>query len=142
MSLSIIAHSAGPVSAGTSAGVLQPSVLATHSFADAPRLDVLLVPGGRGTRRNDSGVEDFVRQRFARLDYLLSVCTGAVSLAKAGVLGGRRATTNKAAWAWATSHGDNVTWVPAARWVEDGKVWTSSGVSAGAWAPLYRPAAS
>lgn len=115
--------------------VQAPHIVATHAFADAPPLDILLVPGGIGNRvlnqNNDTVVEDFVAARYPQLRYLLSVCTGAASLAKAGVLDGRRATTNKAAWAWATQFGHGVQWQPTARWTEDGNVWTSSGVSAG-----------
>ena len=81
--------------------------------------------------QNNTWVEDFIASRFSELDYVLSVCTGAVSLAKSGVLNGKRATTNKSAWSFGTSSGTNITWVPTARWVEDGKVWTSSGVAAG-----------
>lgn len=112
-----------------------PSIVATHTFDNTPPLDILLIPGGIGNRvldeNDDTVIEDFVAARYPELQYLLSVCTGAASLAKSGVLQGRRATTNKAAWAWATQFGDNVTWVPTARWVEDGNIWTSSGVSAG-----------
>lgn len=111
------------------------SIVATHSFADAPALDVLLVPGGMGNRylndTADTAMEDFVAARYPSLQYLLSVCTGAATLAKSGVLRGRKATTNKAAWTWATSFGDGIQWMPTARWTEDGNVWTSSGVSAG-----------
>lgn len=148
ITLAIIAHEIGPVSAKppphrmTADGplmdlgyMLQPTIMATHTFANAPALDVLLVPGGLGNRvleqANDTSVEDFVRLRFDQLDYLLSVCTGALSLARAGVLNGRRATTNKSAWDSVVGSGTNVTWVPSARWVVDGKVWTSSGVSSG-----------
>lgn len=115
--------------------VQAPSILATHTFANAPDLDILLVPGGMGNRalneNNDTVIEDFVAARYPQLQYLLSVCTGAASLAKSGVLNGRRATTNKAAWAWATQFGDGVEWVPSARWTVDGNIWTSSGVAAG-----------
>jgi putative intracellular protease/amidase len=148
MSLAVIAAQAGPVSSGAPphgmapgmppmdlGHMLQPKFVATHSFRDAPALDVLLVPGGVGNivleQTNNTSVEDFIALRFNQVDYLLSVCTGSVSLAKAGVLEGRRATTNKGAWAWVSSQGRNVTWVPTARWVQDGKIWTSSGVSAG-----------
>lgn len=66
-----------------------------------------------------------------QVKYILSVCTGSTILARAGILDGRPATTNKRAWAWATSTGPAVDWVHAARWVEDGDIWTSSGISAG-----------
>ncbi|KAK4162915.1 class I glutamine amidotransferase-like protein [Cladorrhinum sp. PSN259] len=114
-----------------------PHILATHTFDTAPPLDILLVPGGMGNRvlheNNDTVMEDFVAARYGsgELQYLLSVCTGAGTLAKSGVLNGRRATTNKAAWAWPTQFGEGVKWVPTARWTEDGNIWTSSGVSAG-----------
>ncbi|KAK3365120.1 class I glutamine amidotransferase-like protein [Lasiosphaeria ovina] len=115
--------------------MVHPTIVATHSFGNAPALDVLLVPGGIGNvaleQANNTSVEDFIRQRYPKLDYLVSVCTGAGSLAKAGVLEGRRATSNKGAWDWVTKQGTNVTWVPSARWVVDGNIWTSSGVSAG-----------
>lgn len=94
-------------------------------------LDVLLVPGGGGTRKDVSHEIDFVRTVYPSLRYLISVCTGSTIVARAGVLDGRRATTNKKAWAWATSFGNDVSYVPHARWVQDGNVWTSSGVSAG-----------
>ncbi|KJZ68213.1 hypothetical protein HIM_12400 [Hirsutella minnesotensis 3608] len=108
-------------------------MVATHSFANAPELDIILVPGGRGTRSleqaNDTSVEDFVRSRYNSLKYLLSVCTGAVSLAKAGLLEGLRATTNKRDWKWVTLHGENVTWVPTARWVDQCQTfWLHTGL--------------
>ena len=61
----------------------------------------------------------------------MSVCTGAALLARAGVLDERQATSNKAAFSWVVGQGPRVRWVKQARWVEDGKFWTSSGVSAG-----------
>ena len=150
MSLSIIGKEVGPVSTIAPPHIMAPgeppmdlsfmigpSITATHTFENAPDLDILFVPGGQGNvvlaLANDTWVEDFVASRFGQLDYLLSVCTGAASLAKSGVLNGKRATTNKSAWSWTTSFGENVTWVPTARWTEDGKVWTSSGVAAGEW---------
>jgi len=111
------------------------SIMATHSFTDAPPLDILLVPGGIGNRylndTTDTAIEYFVAVHYPSLQYLLSVCTGAATLAKSGVLRGRKATTNKAAWTWATSFGQGIQWMPTARWTEDGNVWTSSEVSAG-----------
>jgi transcriptional regulator GlxA family with amidase domain len=66
-----------------------------------------------------------------RAEIVASVCTGSALLAKAGVLDGRRATTNKNAFDWVASQGPAVHWQRRARWVEDGKFITSSGVSAG-----------
>lgn len=148
MTLSIISKEVGPVSSiplphKMSEGEplmelgfwLGPSITATHTPGNAPALDILLVPGGTGVDvrglMNDTWVEDFIASRVDQLDYLLSVCTGAASLAKSGALSGKKATTNKSAWASVVSYGTNITWVPSARWVEDGKVWTSSGVAAG-----------
>ncbi len=61
----------------------------------------------------------------------MSVCNGASILAASGLLDGRPATTNKAFWKLSTQPGPNVKWVTHARWVDDGNVVTSSGVSAG-----------
>ena len=61
----------------------------------------------------------------------MTVCTGTALLAQAGLLDGRRATTNKMFFAWPEGTWPAVHWVREARWVEDGKFWTSSGVSAG-----------
>ena len=61
----------------------------------------------------------------------MTICTGATIASRAGILDGRKATTNKKAWAWAISTGPSVDWQRTARWVVDGNIWTSSGVSAG-----------
>jgi transcriptional regulator GlxA family with amidase domain len=93
-------------------------------------IEVLLVPGGGGTRGNVSAEVAFVKTVYPSLKYLISVCTGSTIIARAGVLDNQKATTNKKAWAWASSFGKNVTYVPAARWVQDGNIYTGSGVSA------------
>jgi transcriptional regulator GlxA family with amidase domain len=107
--------------------------IADHGFDDCPRLDVLLVPGGLGTRREVENAEllAWLRARAADAELVTSVCTGAALLARAGVLDGRRATTNKFAFEWVVSQGPRVEWIHRARWVEDDKFVTSSGVSAG-----------
>src|SRR6185436_14084398 len=63
--------------------------------------------------------------------YVLSVCTGSALLAKTGLLGGKKATSNKRVFSWVVTNGLNVLWDEKARWTVDGKYYTSSGVSAG-----------
>ncbi len=107
------------------------SVNPQHSFADCPPLDALLVPGGEGTRRevDNPVLIDFVRQQAAGARHLLSVCTGSFVLQRAGLLAGRRATTHWASLDRLRALGD--VQVAEERWVHDGHVWTSAGVSAG-----------
>jgi putative intracellular protease/amidase len=109
------------------------ATVAHHSFADAPQLDILLVPGGMGTRKEVENpvLLDFLRRQSDGADYVTSVCTGSALLAKAGILDGLRATTNKMGFDWVAGQSDQVAWQPHARWVVDGKFLTSSGVSAG-----------
>ena len=110
-----------------------PRALADYALADCPPIDVILVPGGIGTRRevNNAAVMERLRRRAAEAEIVASVCTGAALLARAGLLDGRRATSNKLSFKWVTEQGPAVEWVRRARWVEDGKFATSSGVSAG-----------
>ena len=123
-----VAAEPGPVASGQ-----RTRAVADHGFADCPPLDVLLVPGGMGTRRevDNTTLLAWLAERAAAAEIVASVCTGAALLARAGVLDGRRATSNKRAFDWVTTMGPRVEWVRAARWVDDGKVVTSSGVSAG-----------
>ncbi|WP_395020832.1 DJ-1/PfpI family protein [Dongia sp.] len=95
--------------------------------------DLLLVPGGMGTRREveNQALLDWLNHAAGRAETVASVCTGSALLARAGLLDGRRATTNKNAYNWVVRQGPKVEWQPRARWVEDGKFWSSSGVSAG-----------
>ena len=137
ISLSVISQEAGPISSRAPGQntVIGPAIEATHTFEGTPALDIILVPGGPGIdylySLNDTTIQDFLNVRYDELEYLLSVCTGAYALASAGLLDGRRATTSKFAWSGVTSTRPQVDWVPSARWVEDGNIWTSSGVSAG-----------
>jgi putative intracellular protease/amidase len=110
-----------------------PAAHADMALADARALDILLVPGGWGTRAevDNTKLLDLIRAKSAHVKIVASVCTGSALLARAGLLYGREATTNKLAWDWVVSQGPGVHWVRKARWVEDGKVFTSSGVSAG-----------
>ena len=110
-----------------------PKSVCDDSFQSAPAIDVLLVPGGIGTRRevNNPVLLNWLKERSQQAELVASVCTGSALLAKAGVLDGLRATSNKQAFAWAVSQSEKVHWHQQARWVEDGKVFSSSGVSAG-----------
>jgi transcriptional regulator GlxA family with amidase domain len=74
---------------------------------------------------------DFLRRRTATAEVTMSVCSGSAILAKAGLLDGRRATSNKQFFDLARAQSTAVRWVEQARWVEDGPFATSSGVSAG-----------
>jgi transcriptional regulator GlxA family with amidase domain len=104
-----------------------------HALSSAPRLDVMMVPGGMGTRPllQDKAFLDALRTRDSETSWTASVCTGAALLAKAGLLDGRAATTNKLAFDWVRDQRPEVDWRGRARWVFDGKFLTSSGVSAG-----------
>jgi len=119
--------------AGSIASAQGPRAVAEFGFDDCPWLDLMLIPGGVGTRREvyNTALMSWLRTRAAKAELVSSVCTGAALLASAGLLDGLRATTNKRAFAWVQSQGPGVNWIRQARWVEDGKFATSSGVSAG-----------
>lgn len=110
-----------------------PRAVADLAYADVVDPDILLVPGGQGTRAlvHDAEMLSWLRRVGEDAAVVASVCTGSAVLAAAGLLEGRRATTNKRAFDWASAHGSAVEWVPRARWVHDGDRWTSSGVTAG-----------
>jgi len=110
-----------------------PSVHADHGFDDCPRLDLVLVPGGMGTRAQveNTRLVGWLGQRVDAAEVAMTVCTGTALLAETGRLDGRRATTNKMFFSWPATQWPRVEWVKEARWVEDGKFVTSSGVSAG-----------
>jgi transcriptional regulator GlxA family with amidase domain len=118
----------GPV---TSASGIEVSV--ADSRDTAPEPDIVLVPGGLGTRSlvQDQPFLTWLVGYASRASFITSVCTGSAVLAAAGLLDGNRATSNKRAFDWVTTHGGNVRWVRQARWVTDRNRWTSSGVAAG-----------
>ncbi len=104
-----------------------------HSFASAPSPDILLVPGGFGTRREMKNpvMLEFVARVGVRSEYLLSVCTGALVLACAGLLDGLSATTHHLAMDELRAVAPRTTVREGARIVDNGRVILSSGVSAG-----------
>lgn len=101
------------------------------SFADCPQLDCLLVPGGMGTRREVDNVVmiRFLADQAPGCTTLMSVCTGAFVLHAAGLLSGKTATTHWGSLDRLRALGDVK--VVEQRFVQDGNVWTSAGVSAG-----------
>ncbi len=105
-----------------------------HSFADAPDLDVLLIPGGIGTRdemKNETMLS-FLRKKAPGCEWLTSVCTGSAVLERAGLTRGKRITTH---WAYLPTlretAGEETTVVEKVRYVRDGNLVTAAGVSAG-----------
>lgn len=122
-----VAKTAGPV---TATGGLR--VLPDHAFTDAPPIDLLVVPGGFGTRGllNDQQTLDWIRGIAAQARTVTSVCTGSLLLASAGLLDGRRATTHWAALDLLASLRPTVKVERERRVVDDGII-TSAGVASG-----------
>jgi len=110
-----------------------PAVAIDYTFENAPKLDIVMIPGGAGTRTevNNAHFVDAFKKLAEPAPHVASICTGAAVLAKTGLLDGKNATTNKRAFHWVETQGQRVSWVKKARWVEDGKYFTSSGISAG-----------
>ncbi len=106
-------------------------LLPQASFATAPPLEVLLVPGGLGTRTevNNAALITFIRQQAAHCRAVLSVCTGAFLLQAAGLLSGKRATTHWASLERLRALGDVE--VVEERFTRDGAIWTAAGISSG-----------
>ncbi|KAF7324497.1 DJ-1 protein-PfpI domain-containing protein [Mycena kentingensis (nom. inval.)] len=118
---------------------IQPTTSYAEAAASGRQWDILFVPAGRNpnfeTGAHPFPEEEiaFIAQQAPNARFVMSVCTGANQLALAGVLAGKRATMNKQFFTQIAAVCPNdITWVPKARWVVDGKVWTSSGVIAGA----------
>ncbi len=126
--LEMVAERPGPVASNQG-----PQAVADVALAEAKPYDIFLIPGGRGTRRevDNKVLVDWVRAHAESSTVVATVCTGAALLARTGLLDGRKATSNKAAFRWVMQQGPNVLWQPRARWVVDGKYFSSSGVSAG-----------
>ena len=108
-------------------------MLPDHAHTDAPEFDVLIYPGGQGTRRQlgDESVLDFVRSAAERASILASVCTGALVYADAGLLDGRPATTHHASLDLLADLGQGIDVRACERFVDDGDIITAAGVSAG-----------
>jgi transcriptional regulator GlxA family with amidase domain len=124
----LVAEREGPVVA---VGGLR--LLPEYAIANCPPLDILVVPGGWGTRaqENNATLIQWIRDRGSRVETLTSVCTGSFLLGKAGLLDGRQATTH---WRSLDRMSDSFPSVAVERSlhvVEAGSVFTSAGISAG-----------
>jgi len=103
------------------------------AFENCPRLDILVVPGGWGTRKelNNPVMLEWLRARAAEVETLTSVCTGSMLLGFAGLLDGLHATTHWRSLDWMRDSFPSVTVEYEQHVVEDGRVVTSAGISAG-----------
>lgn len=108
-------------------------VVPDHTPGDCPPLDVLVVPGGWGVRREiDNGqLIAWIAEAGCKVETLASVCTGAMLLGKAGLLDGKRATTHWKVFDWMRESFPAVAVVEDRHVVEAGDVITSAGISAG-----------
>ncbi|KAI5895419.1 class I glutamine amidotransferase-like protein [Schizophyllum commune H4-8] len=127
-----LSHTLEPVAPGY-AGEAGPRLTPDKTFGEAKeQFDIIMVPGGIPEVPQE--LNDFLIRQVPGAKYVLTICTGSWVLARTGLLDGKRATGNKFVFkemlADTASH--SIQWVARARWVVDGKFWTSSGVTAGA----------
>lgn len=103
------------------------------TMAERTTYDLLFLPGGDSALDECTTPEclQWIRDVSANAERVMAVCTGTIVLGMTGLLDGRRATTNKMDFTSTIHLAPKVNWVKQARWVEDGKFFTSSGVSAG-----------
>lgn len=126
--ITLIGEQAGPVPSAQG-----PSAIIDQAFAQVESVDVLLIPGGCGVRQvvEHPEVLESLKRLHAGAQFTASIGTGSALLARAGLLDGRKATTNKLSFDFPVAQGPGVDWQRRARWVEDGNIFTASGVSAG-----------
>jgi transcriptional regulator GlxA family with amidase domain len=108
-------------------------ILPDLALADAPDLDVVIYPGGQGTRAHltDESRLEWIRRQRATASILASVCTGSLVFAAAGLLAGRPATTHWGAEGELLAQDPTIEFRSDQRYVDDGDIITSAGISAG-----------
>ncbi|KAF1336819.1 Thij/pfpi family protein, partial [Globisporangium splendens] len=131
-------HTISHVQGDTNSRSLNPAgfmpLFASKGYQDAPtRFDILLIPGAKHCYdlAKDPGFKEYIRTAAEQSTHVLTVCTGSGILAQTGLLDGKNATTNKVEYDVIERSYPSVKWIRKARWVVDGKIWTSSGVAAG-----------
>ncbi|RJR53220.1 MAG: DJ-1/PfpI family protein [Desulfobacteraceae bacterium] len=124
----LVAETKKPVS--TSGGM---KVLPDYDLDDCPALNLLVVPGGWGTRTemNNERLLKWIAERASQVEILSSVCTGALLLGKAGLLRGKRATTHWRSLDWMQELFPDAVVEKQLHFVEEGALFTSAGISAG-----------
>ena len=117
----------------------QLSVNPSYSLTDCPPINILLIPGGLGTRKqmHNPWLLDWIRTQAESVELLLSVCTGALLLAKAGLLDGLAATTHHCAFELLQEIAPKTEIRQGDRFVDNGKIILSAGISAGIDMSLY-----
>jgi len=124
----LVAEKNGP--ALTNGGM---KVIPDYTFETCPKLDILVVPGGWGTRKelDNPTMLNWLRKRAGEVETLTAVCTGSMLLGFAGLLDGRHATTHWRSLDWMRESFPSVTVEYDKHVVEDGRIFTSAGISAG-----------
>ncbi len=109
------------------------SVNPDYSFADCPPPDILIVPGGQGTRvlLQNRPVLDWIQSVNATAEIVASVCTGALVLGRAGLLDGLKATTHHECLDLLREQAPRATVVPTGRFLDNGRILTAAGIAAG-----------
>ncbi|MCF7616495.1 DJ-1/PfpI family protein [Bacillus sonorensis] len=110
------------------------TVVPDFSIENAPRFDILIIPGGPGARNREvhnDRLIGWIKKEAEHTELLLSVCTGALLLAKAGLLHGKSATTHWASYDRLEQEFPEVNVVRGVKFVDEGNIVTSGGISAG-----------
>jgi putative intracellular protease/amidase len=123
-----VSQNGGVILSSQNAPIITESITGLHPFND-----VLLIPGGFGVLSlvKDEKFIDNLKSLANDAAYTMTVCTGSILFSKTGLLNGKQATSNKRLFSWAVKESPKVNWVKKARWMKDGNIYTSSGVSAG-----------
>jgi transcriptional regulator GlxA family with amidase domain len=108
-------------------------IVPDFTLESAPAPQVLIIPGGAGTRPllQKPALLEWIRQRHRGTEHTVSVCTGALVLAKAGLLANRRATTHCGNFAELAALAPNTDISETVRFTDNGQILTSAGISAG-----------